>query len=551
MEINNSFRKLAEDIKRKLQNEEKFFVSALATRMSKVANENPKDLTIVQMANFLTAKSENPQNIFITRKELTDAYKALWSTNTKCASYLKDEIIEEGYDFDEDIIERQLRIKKLLEDEAESNLSEDFENDVDQELVDALESAFNRDEDFPSVFNKEASKKAEILCQRVLPGKPTSIKAVDGSDFAIICQASYMTPRGTANVLIPLEVVDKQPLIPSIFLSQNGFESLSQANLEAHVKKVAGKSFRVDSKALLEQVKVAKFGPTKETLDEVDLAVLSLKSKVAATKVTPNGIKYEEIFAKTEEKQIVQPVNKEYFKAFASELSSVSGMAESVFGKSAVELGRTVIAKELKSANINSAQIKVSNFDEDKVTYSVAANGFGFKVPVTFKKASSGYLPTAPSVIVTNGGIESFDKDGIKNALAQNDYSIAAEVVGIGVGSPTELIDEVVKACDIRDFDRANIALAKLQDVGDSGYFKYAFEIYSDALMGQKKEASVKMKTVMINGNLVEATTGLPVDRVYINENGQVVAKHNKYAEKSEDNQQVAMITNKIWNAMS
>ena len=68
---------------------------------------------------------------------------------------------------------------------------------------------------------------------------------------------------------------------------------------------------------------------------------------------------------------------------------------------------------------------------------------------------------------------------------------------------------------------------------------KYAYNLYSEALAdsGMKKTASKKheLKTVKIGGNEVCAQTFLPVDKVYIDENGVSHAKYRKDMEHTSD----------------
>ncbi len=227
---------MQKNLKKRISDNEKFFVLALAERMTKVASQNPQDATIVQMASFLNAKAENPRNILITKRELTDVYKALYSHNTKCASYMVNELDEE--------VTPKLATAKYAERFSNEGTEYDVKPVYDEALFAGLSAVFAGKE-------VEASpllvKKAETLCTKSLPGNPV-VKAVGSREFAVICQASYQTPRGTANVLIPVEVADKQVLFPTTFLSHNGFESLANEKaLERHLVTVAGRAFRIDA----------------------------------------------------------------------------------------------------------------------------------------------------------------------------------------------------------------------------------------------------------------------------------------------------------------
>ncbi len=74
-------------------------------------------------------------------------------------------------------------------------------------------------------------------------------------------------------------------------------------------------------------------------------------------------------------------------KAFASEMQSTGRYGQSLFlEKKVVDFGRTIIAKELGSCNVRDAQVKVTNYDDDRITYTVLAGIKGFKVNLPVKK---------------------------------------------------------------------------------------------------------------------------------------------------------------------
>jgi len=522
----HNLKRFFDEVSKKMADSERFFTGRLATRLTKAAERYPSDQTVIQMAAFLAKRAQAPGGHLISRAELRDVYNKLHTTNTKVASFLQDELGVNPNNLPE--------AKKMTRNanEGESVRQEDF---ADPKLVAALESAFDKNVGYKPGYDPRVGKVAEKLVVASLPGKPR-VQVVDGREYAVLCQASYDTPKGLATVLIPVEVVKSQPVPPNVFLSRAGFVNLNKENLEQHLVSTAGKYFRVNSAQLFDVSKRAKFGATEE-LDSVDRAVLALKAK-AGTPAThdPNGILYQEVDKYRE--MVKVPEHKDAPK-FAERLSSTAGEAEFVFGKQAVDTGRGMVQMKLADIGYRNAQIKVSNFNDDSIIYSVAINGAGFKVPVKVVKQASGkYGVKIPTMLMAAGSVETLDNTGVKTALGMHDQGAFAAAVGLDLASSQQLLGEVEKACDVGDYKRAGEVVSILNDRGDETAFKYAFNLYMQALDGkQVKTASAqpKMKTIKIGGNVVEASTGLPVDKVYVDENGVVQPKYRKNMNKTDD----------------
>lgn len=507
----------------KLAATDKFFTARLATRLTKAAEQNPQDHTIVQMASFLTRRSGAPSGHLISRAELHDVYKKLYTSNTKCAAYLGDELGVKTHQ----LPEAAPMTRSPREGESIDDL---YSRHADQRMVAEFEAAFDKNATYKA-YDQKVAKRAEVIVAGVLSGHPT-VQAIDGRDYAILCQATYETPKGRSSVLIPVEVVNGNALVPSVFLTPSGFENLNNKLLEAHIQRTAGKFYKVNANQIFNVIKKAKFGTVdnKEELDQVDRAVMMLKSKTAGVDdVTPDGILYQKVDAETKSVQL--PESKAT-KKFAEQLESVGGQAEFVFGKKAVDMGRYWIQRDLAEFGYKNPQIKVANISDDTVIYAVAVAGSGFKVPVKIKNNTA----TQPTMILTAGGIEEFTRVGIKNAMGASDPKASALAMGYDIADPAALIREVEAACHAGDINRAGDAINAINATGDERAIRYAFDVYLSALNGdQVKKSAPKMKTIKIGGNEVEATTGLPVDKLYIDESGHVQAKYRQHMDKTED----------------
>lgn len=527
-------KRFAADLSNKLAATDKFFTARLATRLTKAAEQHPHDHTIIQMATFLARRANAQGGQLISRGELKNAYDQLWTTNTKCASYLSEEIGVK----DTNLPEPPKTTRSPREGETIDDL---YSRYVDPKLASEFESLFNNGVGYKS-FDPKVAKIAEKLVLGSLPGEPV-VQTVDGRDYAILCQATYETPRGRSSVLIPVEVSAGNAVVPNVFLTPAGFENLTEQNIASHIERTAGKSFRVNANQIFDIIKKAKFGTVEETkvldmmagkkvaseLNSVDRAVMLLKAKTGANGITQDGILYQQVDEET--KGVELPESKQT-QTFAEQLGSVAGQAEFIFGKLAVDMGSNWIRKELTDFGYSNPQVKVANVSDDSIIYAVSVGGVGFKVPVKVANKKA----TQPAMVITAGGIEEFSRAGIKNAMGASDIKASALALGYDISNPAALIREVEVSCQAGDMKRAGEALSALAATGDERATKYAFDIYMQTANGEiKTETAPKMKTIKIGGNVVEATTGLPVDRVYVDSNGNVQAKYRQHMENTEE----------------
>jgi len=519
------FRNFVSELSNKMAAADRFFTARLASRLTKAAQQNGQDQTIVQMANFLSRRSNAPGGHLITRAELADVYNSLYTSNTKCAAYLEEELGLKAHNLPEPAQTR----RSAKEGQTIEDL---YSRHADQGLVAELEAAFDKNTTYKA-YDPTVAKKAEKLVAASLPGDPV-VQTVDGRDYAVLCQATYETPRGKSSVLIPVEVINKNALIPTVFLTPAGFENLNHKLIEDHVVRTAGKNYRVNSEQIFNIIKKAKAiaagEPDTEGLDAVDAAVMSFKAKTGGNNLTPEGILYQKVDAETKAVQL--PESKQT-RTFAEQLGSVAGQAEFVFGQKAVGMGRYWVQNGLEALGYSNVQVKVANINDDSIIYAVSVAGSGFKVPVKVDNGRA--MP--PRMVLTASGPENFDKDGIRSALGANDINSSSMALGYDLTNPAGLIKEVQAACEVGDIVRAGDAFKALAATGDETATKYAFDLYMEALNGVKKEAKAtpRMKTIKIGGNVVEATTGLPADKVYIDEYGQVQLKSRQYAEKTDE----------------
>jgi hypothetical protein len=525
------FKKLVASISDKLAQADSFFTIKLATRLTNAAELHPQDQTIIQMATFLSRRANSQGGYVITRKELADVYNKLYTTNTKCGELLAEEL---GVKADKLPAANQMT-RSANEGETIDDLYSRYADNV---LSSQLTAAFDGGNGY-KLYDQSLEPRAVHIVASHLPGKP-KVEVVDGRDFAIICRATYETPKGQSSVLIPVEVSQGCVLNPVVFISQAGIKDLNEESLKDHIISTAGQKFRVDASQVFEAIRRVRFA-APEALDNVDMAVMNFKARVGTPSHAVNGIIYQEV------DKIAEAIDdsREESKTFAEQLGSIAGSAEFLFGKQSVAMARSMIANQLENFGYKKAQIKIANVKENSITFAVDVNGAGFKVPV---KIASG-KPQQPSMILASGNIEEFSKEGVRSALGFNDQKSSAAAMGYDLSRPTDLLNEVTNACTAGDMQRASVAVAAIEQSGDKMAFAHAMATYMSALEGGfNKSASTtnKIKTIKIGGNEVCAQTFLPVDKVYIDEKGVSRAKYRENSEYTDEGMAAGFMNAKI-----
>jgi len=512
----SNLKKLATEAMKKLADGEKFFTGKLAIRLSKAAQSYPGDATIVQMATFLNKRAASPNGYLITRAELKNLYDRLYTLNTKCASILSEEL---------DMYTQKDTVKRMAHSESEGKLI-DYDKYVDPIMAKELRAVFDKEASY-APYSDSVAKQAEDACRRVLGPQP-KIKAVDGRDFAILCSASFDTPKGKVDVMIPVEVVNSQALLPTVFLSTAGFVDINRDNLSKHIVNTAGKQFRVNAEQLFQVIKVAKFGVSAPEIDPVEHAVMMLHQRTKKAEVNiDNAIVLQELVPADVKREDLPEA-----KSFSEYMGTVAGSAEFVFSKKAVDMAHNMILNDLLTFGYKNPIIKLNTFKDDTITYMVSIGGAGFKIPVKVKEGKA--LP--PNMIFANGGMESFTREGVKQALGTGDLYSSSVALGYSLDHPAQMIEMVRTACLAKDYTKASEVISAINASGDRKALAYAFGIYTDALSGNLKEAQAEKKvpTIKVAGQEVCAQTYLPVDQVYLDENGVSQPKFRKNAEKTE-----------------
>lgn len=500
-----------------LHDSEKFPVGILAVRARKVSETFPSDPTVVAMCNFLTKRASSEP--LISRAELRSVYHKLYSQNNHFGSI-----------FSEELGIAQLPKAKIMHREASEgkNLTQEaYTNLADPTLSNALSEVFDPKGVYRP-YSVDLAKSAARTClhelTRFVP--PKKIDVVAGQADLLICQAAYETPKGWCNVLVPIEVKKGTALLPTVFLNKIGFVDLTKENLESHILETSGKNFSVNVEKLLEVVALAKNGG-KRSLSNMEMIIA--KAKAAKGDAHTSGILYQEVDSP---QLAVETPRLPEADEFATRLANTSGIAEFKFGKTIVDVGRSILRQSLKEFGYTHANIAVANVDESTIYFAASVdNKVAFKIPMKIVGKDIQY----PQLIISAGNIYEFSKSGIDGILSTEDVDtkmLAAASPAYGLKS-SELVEQVYSSMNEGNLLKAEDALAVLQQSEDVASFKEAFAIYQAGLGNKIKTASqksccAKQRKVAYSKYVICGHTNLPTHKVYQDQNGDCQPLYRK-----------------------
>jgi len=525
---------------------EKLPIGILAVKAKRVAEGYPRDTTCISMYRFLSKKSENSRDIFISRGEFKDVYNKLYSNNNKFASFFKEELGLVDRPDPSNVMKRDVKENHMLTD-LHDKMAKNFNTSAFEAFSEELGAVLDNK---PILgYSQENAKLAKKTCARELNSLgllPKDISVVVGQKDLLICEATYETPKGTTSVLIPVEI--KQGLIipPGMFLSTAGFVNLTSNTVKQHLQATAGKKFQVNSQELLKKISQVKNSGKKVSEVEQIVRQASL-SKGTNILAGSEGILLKEIDPAHPDVKLSAPKSNKEIDSIADYLNSQDGAAEFIFGRSALEMGRSMLSLALKRAGFKAPQITVSGSQKDSITYAIAVGQFGFKTNIKFVDRK----PVPPKVVVANGMVYDFSVKGLNKLVASGATDPTALVVNSPnyKVKPSELVNQVRRAMTENNFDVATDALHVLKHSGDDVAYRTAYNLFVTGLQGKTAaEKTTCSKPVKLSSSqkVICSHTGLPLDKVYQDKHGDCAPLYRRGMEDTST-EGVSMITSRIY----
>lgn len=524
-------KKLASSLSKSVDDSEKILLQTFSSKLSNASDDYPEDYTIGMVENVVS-RMLGSNKLFITRAEVRELYNKLYSRNTKFSDVFKNELGEMS----------KLATPKLYNrfGTSEDNATDNVYDGVDPVLAASLHNAFGNSK---KAFSDIAANNAKKACiTRISELNPT-IDVVDGNENVVICRASFDTPKGKVGIFIPVEIVSNAAAIsPSMFVANGGVEDFNTSNVENYILSNAGSKLNITASTV-----IAAIDNSKDVfISDVDLALTKLNAdKETQSDYTSSDYILGQKFDCENVKDIAAIEYKDpEVQSFAHALESPIGFASFKFSADKVKIGRNIIANAILGFGINDCQISVCDSDDNSISYAVSLNSgkVAFKVPV---KIENGNV-IAPNVMISNGSIESFSNEGVKNLFTKeaSDYKMAAAASPVYDLKASELVNIVRAAVDEENFAKAEDALNVLMQINDEKAYQTAFAAYSNGLTGKKVVEACKCSFIVKNATSkhpICGHTNLPLHKVYTDKHGQC---HPSYRQGMDETYEGAYFSN-------
>lgn len=491
-----------------VEDNQKLATPILAAKLSKCSESYPGDQTLGSMARIIKHMSDN-NTLFIRRSELKSLYNKLYSNNSKFAELFQEELGQ---------VPMESNVTHYVRDEA---VQANPYHVGDQVLANALESVFDRSIPVKMYSQPVADKaiKSVVSALEVWNLRPTKLAVSDGNDKFIVIKADYDTPKGVTSFYVPVEVNKNDIAAPEVFMGNAGPQDLNHLTIKSYLTQQAGSKLKVNGTNILGILTTA--ASEHRNVSDAELAVTRLnairqgKSEFFEGQII--GLKVEA----SAELDVELPKSDE-FLSFEEQFSSPQGVATWQFGEDKVTTARNNIVRELSSFGFSRPQVVVTGHDERTLFYGVSLDSgkVAFTVPV---KITEGKL-NKPSIILCNGSIATFDKEGINQLVSENrtDIKVAAAASTMSSLKPSEVINDLRAAVADGNHAKAEDALNVLAGCGDQKAYATGFQVYMSALAGDKitETKCSKMMKSAVSEYPVCSHTGLPVNKVYQDKDG-------------------------------
>src|SRR6185436_8785439 len=467
---------LVSSLAKSLDDNEKLATPILAAKLAKYVDVYPYDQTLGSMSRVIEKMASN-NTIFIKRSDFKSLYNKLYTRNTKIAELFQDEL---GIANNE-----ESNIKTYERDDAAQINPYQVADPI---LSNALNSIF--DGSPVKMYSQSLANQALKSVTSTLDAwnlKPSSLLINDGNDKFLMIKADYETPKGVTSFYVPIEIHNNKISEASVFMGNSGPQDLNYTNIKSYITSNAGSKLKATGTTILGLLTNA-YSEGRE-ISNAELALTKLNAtRQSQSEFFQNQIVGQKIAeASTVDvkipKYIIPEMDKNHFE---TTLNSPVGIASFQFGDEKVKIGREHIVRELTSYGHKNVQVKVNGNDDNTIFYAVAldAGRVGFVVPM---KLFEGKL-SKPSVLLCNGTIFSFSKEGVNQLYVNNqsDFKVAAAASPLYNLKPSDLINNIKLALQSGNHEKAEDALNVLANSGDNKAYAIGFQAFIQGLSFNK-----------------------------------------------------------------
>lgn len=488
-----------------MDNNERLATPILAAKLAKAVDAYPGDQTIGAMSRVISKMAAN-NTTFIRKADLKALYGKLYSRNTKFAELFQDELGEVNELASPQVYNR---------DEATQEVNPFQVGDA--VLANALNSVFDKNAPL-KMYSQELANKALASVASSLDAwnlKPTAIAVDDGNDKFLVIKADYETPKGVTSLYIPVETRNNKVVEASVFMGNAGPQDLNHSNIKSYLTTHAGAKSRINASSILDVL--TKAASENRVVSDAEIALTKLTAtRQGKSEFFQNQIVGQKV-AEASVKEVELPKYSE-FESFEKQFTSAYGQASWQFGADKVKVAREHIIRELTGYGHKNPQVTVAKTDDNTIFYNVAldAGRVGFVVPV---KIASGKI-TKPSLMLCNGSVAAFSKDGVNELYVKNasDFKAAASASPQFGLKPSDVLNNLRLALAEGNHAKAEDALNVLANSGDEKAYATGFQMFLNGLAN--KEAAPQVKCAHAHHSKhsehpICSQTGLPVHKVY------------------------------------
>jgi hypothetical protein len=495
----SSFQHLIKELSRK---DGQLPLLLLNDKLSRFSKMYPEDKTLGGINRVIS----DVKGDFIKQSDLKTLYHKLHTFGTKFAQLFQEELGE---------IPAEPNVTLAPESQATEVGPYQVQ---DQILANALESVF--DHHIPvKMYAKPVADKALKSVAYSLDAwnlRPSQLSVTEGNDKFIIVKANYETPKGITSFFVPVEVSKNEVVEPNIFVGNSGPEDLNHVTIKAYVRNQAGSKAKIAGTDLLKVL--TKASSQHREISATELAMTRLQAeRQGQSEFFQDQIVGLKVDAEARSDVQIQKLSEAY--GFEKEFATSKGEATYKFG-GAVDLGRKHLARELASFGFHTPQIVVTGHDDHTIFYGISLDTGKTSFIVPVKVANQQIIK--PVVLLCNGSLTSFDREGINSLVSQNknDIKVAAVASNFANLKPSEVLSNLRQAVTEGNFAKAEDALNVLAHAGDEKAHMTGFQIYMG--MGDKPNKTECSKIVKsaVSEFPICSHTGLPVNKVYQDKQG-------------------------------
>ena len=487
---------------------QKIATPILSAKLAKYTRAYPQDKTIGAVSRVVKDMVDH-NTLFISKAGLQSLYSQHHTFGTKFAELFQDELGQKPAESPVTTMQRDESVKMNAYEVG------------DQVLANALESVFDRHAPL-KMYSQPMANKALKSVGTTLDAwnlRPTELTVSDGNDKFIVIKADYETPKGITSFYVPVEVKKNDVVDPEVFMGNTGPEDLNHSTIKAYLQQQAGTKTKIGATDILTALTHA--ASDKREVTAAELAVTRLNAKRQGMSEFFEGSVVGLKVEAAAQPDVELPKSDEFF-SFEKQFTTPQGLASWRFGVDKVANARNHITRELQTFGFAKPQVVVTGNDDSHIFFGVALDTgrVAFTVPV---KVADGKLQK-PTVMLCNGALTSFDKDGINKLVSENksDAKVAAVASNFSSLKPSEILVNLRDAVANENYAKAEDALNVLKNSGDERAYEVGFDLYMKGLAGVKT-AETKCSKMIKSANSeypVCSHTGLPINKVYQDKNG-------------------------------